>query len=199
MTALFAAEAKRLRLEQLMSRYVEGDDQVFDELYGLAAPRLLNIVARMTQDRQRAEDIVQMTFLKLHRKKQQYRSGSPVMPWLTVIARRTLLDESRSLRHRRESLSEDGIVDQAHDGVDLGHLERRAQVRLALEQLPSQYREAIELTKLDGLSGNEAADLLNTTRAAIKQRVHRGYEMLRRVLSGSADPSSVGGAMAGAH
>ena len=52
----------------------------------------------------------------------------------------------------------------------------------ALSTLPGHYREAIELTKLHGLSGDEAAKVLSTTQSAVKLRVHRAYRLLRRTL-----------------
>jgi RNA polymerase sigma-70 factor (ECF subfamily) len=60
-----------------------------------------------------------------------------------------------------------------------------ADMRRALDRLPDQYRSAIQLTKVIGFSGEEAAGLLSTTQAAIKLRVHRGYAMLRNILAGS--------------
>jgi RNA polymerase sigma-70 factor (ECF subfamily) len=55
-------------------------------------------------------------------------------------------------------------------------------MRRALDRLPDHYRYAIQLTKLLGFSGEEAARLLSTTQSAIKLRVHRGYAMLRAML-----------------
>jgi RNA polymerase sigma-70 factor (ECF subfamily) len=58
-------------------------------------------------------------------------------------------------------------------------------MRRALDRLPDHYRSAIQLTKLIGFSGEEAAGLLSTTQSAIKLRVHRGYAMLRDILTGA--------------
>ncbi|HKO89795.1 MAG TPA: sigma factor-like helix-turn-helix DNA-binding protein, partial [Polyangiaceae bacterium] len=58
-------------------------------------------------------------------------------------------------------------------------------MRRALARLPDNYRSAIQLTKLVGFSGEEAARLLSTTQSAIKLRVHRGYAMLRNILNAS--------------
>jgi DNA-directed RNA polymerase specialized sigma24 family protein len=59
------------------------------------------------------------------------------------------------------------------------------EVEDALGKLPAPYRDAIALTKLFGFSGSEAAWLLDTTKAAIKQRVHRGYAILRAWFEGN--------------
>jgi RNA polymerase sigma-70 factor (ECF subfamily) len=125
---------------------------------------------------------VQTTFLKLFRSSKSYAIGEPVLPWLFVIARRTLLDEQRRLRDRREMLTIEGDVPQGQSDVpEVSELEMRD----AVGRLPAPYRDAIAMTKLFGFSGSEAATLLDTTTAAIKQRVHRGYAIVRDWLEGN--------------
>jgi RNA polymerase sigma-70 factor (ECF subfamily) len=55
-------------------------------------------------------------------------------------------------------------------------------LEMALQRLPESYREAIELTKITGLSIQEAAGVLGTTETAVKLRIHRGYNQLRKEL-----------------
>src|SRR4030095_8932951 len=58
----------------------------------------------------------------------------------------------------------------------------------ALAELPAQQREAVVLTKLDGKSVAEAAEIAGTTVGAMKVRAHRGYEALRKLLGGGKAP-----------
>lgn len=179
--------------EELMARYVAGDPQAFDALYQAVSPIVFSQLLRMTGDRALAEDLLQISFLKLYRARDSYSLGAPLLPWIHVIAKRTLLDARRPLSARLEKLSEDGCLDE-RDAADPSRdgWEREA-VREALAKIPAHYRAAIELTKLQGFSGREAAQSLNTTVAAIKQRVHRGYELLRRTLelpAGAGAPSA---------
>jgi RNA polymerase sigma factor (sigma-70 family) len=173
-------------LEQLMNRFVEGDNLAFDKLYRRVSPGLLGKMTRSGSDPEQARDVVQNTFLKLFRARKRYVPGAPVLPWISVIAKRALIDESRPHKRRRETLSADGVLPEPIAPVTTG-AEETVQLTEALDQLPSQYRDAIELTKLMGLSGNEAARELETTADAIKQRVRRGYEHLRQLLSGTSD------------
>jgi RNA polymerase sigma-70 factor (ECF subfamily) len=170
-------------LEQLMNRFVEGDNVAFDALYRRVSPGLLGKMTRSGGDPEKAKDVVQNTFLKLFRARERYVPGAPVLPWISVIAKRALIDESRPHKRRRETLSIDGVLPEQTSPETTG-AEETVQLTEALEQLPPQYRDAIELTKLVGLSGNEAARELETTTAAIKQRVRRGYEHLRQLLTG---------------
>lgn len=169
-------------LEELMTEFAAGNDIAFDELYRRAAPKLIAAFVRQTGDRAKAEDIVQTTFLKVHRARDRYIPGAAVLPWLHVIAKRSLYDEQRPLSVRLEVLSRDGSLAELDSPTATGDAENTTLLREVFTQLPEQYRDAIELTKLTGMSGTEAAELLHTTKAAIKQRVHRGYELLRAWL-----------------
>ena len=165
-----------------MLRYVAGDAAAFDALYLKVSPSVFAQLLRMTGDRAQAEDLLQTTFLKVYRARTSYLPGSPLLPWVHVIAKRTLLDARRPLNVQREKLSEDGTLTALESATVEMENSERAAVRAALARIPQQYRTAIELTKLQGFSGKEAARSLNTTVASIKQRVHRGYEILRRTL-----------------
>lgn len=171
---------EEVTLETLMERYAAGSAEAFNELYRRTAPKLFGYLVRLARDEVLAEDILQATFAKLHRARGAYNPGSPFVPWVLVIARRTFFDERRSSVRRWEVLSEDGALPE-----ETLHVEAPPEsqdLRRALGALPSHYRDAIELTKLAGLSGSEAARELNTTQSAVKLRVHRGYQVLRRML-----------------
>jgi RNA polymerase sigma-70 factor (ECF subfamily) len=172
-------------LEQLMAEVADGSDAAFTALYRRMAPRLAGHLNRLCRDPALVEDAVQNAFAKVHRARGGYLRGAAVVPWVLVIARRALYDELRAARARGEVLSDTGVLPErpVEDGLSLDearHLER------ALALLPGQYREAIELTKLHGLSGGEAARVLATTESAIKLRVHRGYRMLRERFEAEA-------------
>jgi RNA polymerase sigma-70 factor (ECF subfamily) len=171
-------------LEVLMSEYVAGSSEAFTELHRRLAPKLHAYVLRLCRDAALADDVVQATFAKLHRARATYLPGAKVMPWALVIARRTLLDERRGLAAQRELLDDDGVLPERR--AELPNLDHVADMRRALARLPDNYRSAIQLTKLVGFSGEEAARLLSTTQSAIKLRVHRGYAMLRSMLAASS-------------
>ena len=170
-------------LESLMAAYTAGDSEAFRELHRRLAPKLYSYLLRLSHDPALAEDVLQATFAKLHRARGMYLPGAKVMPWAMVIARRTFLDECRGLAAQREVLGPDGTLpERKSDQPSPDHV---ADMRRALDRLPDHYRSAIQLTKLIGFSGEEAAGLLSTTQSAIKLRVHRGYAMLRNILTGT--------------
>ena len=104
------------------------------------------------------------------------------MPWLLAIARRTFLDERRMKKSRYEDLSHDGRVPEQSEPAEHMNDDISDALAVALEDLPENYREAIQLTKITGLSLSEAADVLDTTPTAVKLRVHRGYNLMREKI-----------------
>lgn len=168
--------------EALMCRYVEGDLVAFEEIYRHLSPRLFGYLMRLTRNRERAEDLVQITFSKVHRARDSYIPGASLLPWVLAIARRSFFDELRRAKVRPEDLTGDGVLpeprdDEAPVGNDVAEALERS-----IGELPRSYAEAIQLTKITGLSVAEAAEVLGTTHTAVKLRVHRGYNILRKQL-----------------
>lgn len=170
-----------------MGDYTTGNAEAFRELHRRLAPKLYSYLLRLSRDPALAEDVLQVTFAKLHRARSSYIPEAKVLPWAMVIARRTFLDECRGLAAQREVLGPDGLLPERKS--EQPSPEHVADMRRALDRLPDHYRSAIQLTKLVGFSGEEAAGLLSTTQSAIKLRVHRGYAMLRNILAGTAAPA----------
>lgn len=185
------AEAK-----DLMGRYCDGDAAAFRELYALVAPRVYGYLLKMARQKAVAEDLLQQTFMKVHRARGAYVRGADPVPWIYAIAHRTFIDEARRTKR---------AVVRVGDGDDLPEVsadltgqtdERRDEPRAdpellaatmtALADLPAPQREAVVLTKLDGKSVAEAAEIAGTTVGAMKVRAHRGYEALRKLLGGRA-------------
>ena len=177
----------------LMTRYCDGEAQAFRGFYSLAAPRIFNYLLRMTRDKALADDLLQQTFLKVHRARAAYVRGADPMPWIYAIAHRTFLDEMRKRKRAKVQLPRTGddlpeqaahitgvAVDQVPEQSD-PELTRRALEEL--DKLPAKQREAVILTKLNGKSIAEAASITGASPGAIKVRAHRGYVALRKALS----------------
>ena len=176
--------------EALMVRYRNGERAAFERLFAHLAPRVHGFFVRSFGDVQTADDLLQQTFLKLHRAKETYRPGDRVKPWLFAIAANVRMDELR----RRMRLAEDAgeeQVDRALEAagrtqVDSAELlegaELSARVRAALRKLPESQRVVIELNRFEGLSLGEVGEALGISEGAAKLRAFRGYEQLRHEL-----------------
>jgi len=176
-----------------MQRYQDGDVSAFRELYALVAPRLLGYLIKMAGSRALADDLLQQTFLKVHRSRAAYVRGADPLPWIYAIAHRTFIDEARRRKRAVVQPSGDDVPEVAA-GITGDTDDRRDEPRVdpelaraaiaALAELTPAQREAVVLTKLDGRSVAEAAEIAGTTVGAMKVRAHRGYEMLRKLLGG---------------
>jgi len=178
---------------ELMQRYQDGDAQAFRELYALVAPRLFGYLMKLTRSRAVADDLLQQTFLKVHRARATYVRGADPLPWMYSIAHRTFIDE---VRRGQRAVVRPGGDDLPEVPADLTGVsaDRKDEPRVdpelakaaldALADLPTGQREAVVLTKLEGKSVAEAAEITGTTIGAMKVRAHRGYEALRRLLGG---------------
>jgi len=175
-----------------MDRYISGDAHAFDELYSHAAPPLLSYLIRMSGRRALAEDVLQETFIKVHRARSTYIAKSNPMPWLYAIAHRSFLDHARKHKRQKQKLEEvrsEAGNQHAHitgvpgDQVHAPDPEAAQAIRRALTKLAPPQRQAIVLCKLEGKTLAEAAEITGTSVGAMKLRVHRGVARLRTLLS----------------
>lgn len=83
-------------LPALMAAYQAGAIEAFDALYEYLAPSLLHYLAAATRDRAHAQDLLQETFLQIHRSRRACRTGLPVRPWVFAIARHVALMDAGS-------------------------------------------------------------------------------------------------------
>lgn len=180
-----------MELETLMARYGDGDATAFRELYARVAPKLLGFLRKLTREAALADDLLQMTFLKLHRARASYIRGAAPLPWIYAIAHRTFIDDVRRRQRATVRLAyEEELPEVAAelDGSCEAQREQMAdatQLALAYEalaQLRPSWRDAITRLKLEGHTVAQAAALEGTTIAAMRVRAHRGYTALRELV-----------------
>jgi RNA polymerase sigma-70 factor (ECF subfamily) len=172
-----------------MERYQQGDRAAFESLFARHGGRVFGFLMRATGDRALAEDLLQHTWLNLHRARASYRAGAPFAPWLYTIANNARRDAARERRRAREDLTADGATPEAgHDphAPEEGG-EEAERVRAALEKLPEGQREVVVLHRWHGLSFGEIAAVVGATEGAVKVRAHRAYLALRAILEQPAE------------
>lgn len=176
-----------------MKRYCDGDHRAFDALYALVAPKLLRYLIRLSGNLSTAEDLLQLSLLKVHKARSSYIEGAQPLPWMYTIAHRTFLDETRR-RKRSRMVDVAGEVPEqsatlegrsSEEEAPAPDTEKLNETMAALQALPPAQRQAVVLTKLDGKTMQEAAQIAGTTIGAMKVRAHRGYAALRKSLSAS--------------
>jgi RNA polymerase sigma factor (sigma-70 family) len=170
--------------EPVGARLVAGDERALEECYQRYGPAVRGYLRRFVPPPD-IEDVLQDTFLDVWRCRGQLDPGRRFEPWLFAIARRRAID---SLRRRR------GVVDVAvvrdlmgEDGDQLAEqLAWAAEVRAALDQMPAEQREAIELAYFGQLTQREIAERLGIPLGTVKARVSRGLRRLAVLMEGRA-------------
>lgn len=180
-------------LKPLWLRAQSGDDAAYRQALGLLASRLRGYLKRRLSGLpDEVEDLVQETLLALHLQRGTYDPTLPVSAWAVAIARHKLVDLWRR-RGRRDSLH-DAIddVDEQSLAAEPDDGGARRDLETLFDALPPAQRQAIELTKLEGLSVAEAAARTGASESAIKVQVHRGLKRLAALVRADARADTPG-------
>lgn len=163
-----------------MERYAQGDDDAFEPLYEALAPRLRGFLKRSVNDSALADDLVQQTFLRMHRARASFAKDGAVVPWAYAIARRLMFDALRTKKRKPETAIPHEELLRSMDDPEARVSDREAleQLSARLAKLPDDHRVAFELVRVEGLSLAEAAAVVGVTPVAMKMRAHRAYVAL---------------------
>jgi len=168
--------------EELMRAYKAGDAGAFRELFQRYSGVLLRLMARDLRQPDVAKDLVQQAFLQLHRARLDFDDTQRFKPWMFTIALNLKREYFRSRRRRPEVLAGDAPVEPAVPPLGQGQVEAHQTLSWALDRIPADQREVIELHWFGGLSFPEVAECLGIGATAAKVRAHRGYNQLRALL-----------------
>ncbi|HLT96880.1 MAG TPA: RNA polymerase sigma factor SigM [Acidimicrobiia bacterium] len=167
----------------LLARSRQGDRAAFDELMRRHEDRVFAVCLRIMRRREEALDATQDTFLTVFRKADQFRGDSKFSTWLYRVAVNTCYDNLRRAQRRpADPLAE------AHDPADesagdtLASVELRPGLTEALHHLADEFRSAIVLVDVEGLSVQETADVLQVPEGTVKSRLYRGRRQLAEIL-----------------
>jgi RNA polymerase sigma-70 factor (ECF subfamily) len=167
----------------LIRRYLEGDVTAFDELMRVHEDRVFAICLRMMTDRDAALDATQDVFLTVFRKADRYKEQAAFSTWLYRVAVNTCYDHLRR-RKRKRTTSLPEYFDPADPrGEDpLTAVELRPDIETALATLRPEFRAAIVLVDLNGMSLEGASEALDVPIGTVKSRVFRARRLLAAEL-----------------
>jgi RNA polymerase sigma-70 factor (ECF subfamily) len=175
------------RLRELMREYQSGRFEAFDGIYASIAPALRRYLLSQVRDAAKADDLVQETFLQIHRARHTYDSAYPLMPWAMAIARHVWLMDRRTLS-RRPWAPDDVTAMELPVRADAAALSDRDEVRRALGQVAPARRRAVIQHHVLGFSFKEIAQRSGIAETAAKLRSSRGMAQLRALLKGPQKP-----------
>jgi RNA polymerase sigma-70 factor, ECF subfamily len=167
-----------------------GDQDAFAELVAIHADRVYGALRRFGVEANESDEVAQEVFLRAWRGLARFEERAQFSTWLYRIAfneAQRRLSRRAPARVERGPDREDPVVSlpQApHLGPEAQALDREFEQTLvrALAQLPDEWRAAVVLRDIEGLSTKEAAEIVGARQAAFKSRLHRGRMQLRALL-----------------
>jgi len=180
--------------EDVMERCAMGSEAAFRALVSRYRTRIMNLVCRFINDRDRAEEISQEVFLRVFRNRERYRKSGKFSTWIFTIAVNLTKNEIRSRVRHRGTFSLDAMDEESGgQGVsfpdsrplpdeDLNAHEIGTKVAEALRKIPARYREAVVLRDVEGLSYEEVGQILRIPGGTVRSRINRARLMLKERL-----------------
>lgn len=193
MDSFAIASAKNYSDEDLMEYFQNGNDAAFNELVNRYQARLHNFLFRYTKDHQDCEDLVQETFLRVHKSKHSYERIAKFSTWMYTIA----LNLAKSLYKKKQRMHQVSIhKDESNPDDQELHIEDShilpdeilheklcmEQLEKALMALPDEFREVVMLRDLQQLSYEEVAEISGVPMGTVKSRINRGRAQIQHLL-----------------
>ncbi|GAA4372005.1 RNA polymerase sigma factor SigE [Paeniglutamicibacter cryotolerans] len=159
----------------------------WEEIVRVHSPRVYRLAYRLSGNRQDAEDLTQETFVRVFRSLHNFTPGT-IGGWLHRITTNLFLDQAR----RKTRIRFDGFTDDAEERVpgrepgperSFEHNNLDVDVQAALDALPPEFRAAVVLCDLEGLSYEEVSAALDVKLGTVRSRIHRGRALLREKLA----------------
>ncbi len=188
-------ELKKLDDGELVSAYLLGQSRAFDVLVDRYQNRLLNFIYRTVGDRERAEDLVQEAFIRVHRHMARFDGAKKFSTWIYTIAgnlaknelrnrsRNPLVlfqtmtqgweDEERPLEFEDSSMAPDELFKKRHV---------KELVEATVARLPEHHREVFVLRELEGRSYEEIAEITHCNLGTVKSRLNRARSSFAEMI-----------------
>ena len=178
----------------LLNNLREDKTGAFRQLVEKYKVKVINTCYRFVADKEDAEDIAQDTFIEIYRSISSFREESELSTWIYRIAVSKSLDFVRK-KNRKKRKGIWGHILRLDNGpheipapsstnpdIELEQKERRAVLQQALDSLPKNQSVAFVLSKYDGLSYKEIADILKTSVPSVESLIHRAKTNLKKKL-----------------
>lgn len=167
--------------EMIMEAVKNGDLQQASLLFDRYNKRLFNFLARMTMDRELAEDLTQNVFLRMIRYRTSYQDGMRFQAWIYQVARNVFSDHYQANKNKKSDFVEvEKVSGQLMDMEEEKSMEEKEQLlRRSMALLNEEQRELLVLTRFQHMKYEDVAQMMDTTVANIKVKVHRAIAKLR--------------------
>jgi RNA polymerase sigma-70 factor (ECF subfamily) len=160
------------------------DRPTTEAIWAQLSADLRRFIRRRVADEHAADDLLQETFVRVHRHLPALEDAERVAAWVYQIARNLIRDHFRQRVNATAPLAGVDPVEECDDSREEMRCGSCGWVDEMIAGLPDGYREAVRLSEVEGLSQQEVADRLGLSLSGAKSRVQRGRAMLKGVLEG---------------
>jgi RNA polymerase sigma-70 factor (ECF subfamily) len=174
-------------LLRLFESALAGDESAYREFLESTAVLLRAFLTKWIRSSARSkeavEDLVQEVLLTIHRKRDLYKSGMPVVPWVLTIAKHRLIDSIRA-EARRPELSELKVGFERELTESTGAREPEIDVDELMQGLNERQKQILHLAKIEEVPHSEIAKRLGISVSLVKVTIHRSLQAIRKRLNG---------------
>jgi RNA polymerase sigma factor (sigma-70 family) len=182
-----------LNQPELIVQLQQGDEAAFKKLVEECQDMVYNTVVGIVQDEDAADDITQEVFIQVYQSAAGFKGGAKLSTWLYRIAVNKALDHEKKKRRKKKGgwiqriwggADDDTmhITDFHHPGIALEQKESAAHLFGSLKKIPDNQRIAFTLHKLEGLSHQEIAEVMDISVAAVESLMARAKTALKKEL-----------------
>jgi RNA polymerase sigma-70 factor (ECF subfamily) len=168
--------------EALIDDCITGDARAQKSLFDRFAPKMMGVVLRYVNDRERANDILQDSFIKVFQNLTSFKKDGSLEGWVRRIVVNTALDY---LRRNKKYLGHveinDISLDASKNSDAIGKLEEESLLTI-INSLPEGYRVVFNLYAIEGYSHKEIADQLNISEKTSKSQYSRAKTAIQKLL-----------------
>lgn len=173
--------------EELVARCRTGSEDAFAELIARYRTRVFGIIARTTGNRERAEDLAQEVFLRIHRGLPYFQGQARLSTWIYRIVVNVCLQERQAPARIEVPAEAPGDDDHAPRQLAtrdpaFADFELRERLEKALAKLPANYRMLVAAHYLEGVQYEELAEALGMPLGTVKTQLYRAKQQLRHLL-----------------
>lgn len=189
----------QIHIEHIISGIKSGDEKSLKELYDMFKDKVFNLAVSYSQNPQDAEEILQDVFIEVFRSIDSFKGGSSISTWIYRITVNKSLDFIRYTKRKKRFAVITSLfsretgkqivehTDFIHPGIEMEQKELSKYLFIAIEKLPESQKTAFLLSKIEGLSGSEIAEIMKLSISSVDSLLFRAKQNLKKLLSGIYD------------
>ena len=169
--------------KEIIQAYIQGDEKSFDKIYQDYSPGMYFICLRYTRCQDDAKDVLQESFIKVYKNRNQFDIEQSIGPWIKTITIRTALNYIKE-NYRLTLIEDENYFDvsESFDNSEDIIIEMKQKLLAILNGLPDGYRTVFNLYTIDNLTHKEIGEYLNISEGTSKSQYSKAKKMIKQLL-----------------